>query len=150
GLRDNPADIPFACIYSFSGDGHQGRLEATVRIEPGTSLSPTRISIDRGRFIYEGLSVRTEVPQAFDLGPGFAWLADFPEGAPVSIAMVPIYPFGSFGPAGLLITGLHPHLRFEGDYRNFLELVASQLSRAFSQAQARTREKQHLDEIALA
>ncbi len=151
GLRDNPADIPFACIYSFSEDGRHATLEAAVRIEPGTSLSPKIFSIDRGHFIYEGVDVRTEVPQAFDLGPGFASLpADFPEAASVSIAVLPIYPFGTHAPAGALLTGMNPHQRFEGEYRNFLELVAAQLGRAFSQAQARIREKQHLEEIALA
>jgi len=149
GLKDNPFDIPFACAYSTSEDGRLARLEAAVRIEPGTLLSPEAISLENGEFSFAGLTARIGVSQRFDLGSRFpSGVTGISEQSPVSVAVIPIQA-GSDPVSGALIIGLDPHRPFDSDYRSFIDVISTLAGRILGHARARAREKAHAQELLL-
>ena len=129
-LAKEPWDLPFALIYLFDENGSP-RLTAQTR----------DIAIDWPRSdeprVIDGLSV----PHRDDFGETIVHQA----------AVLPIARHGDSRPAGVLVAGISPRLRYDDQYRDFLALLSNQIAtavanaRAYHEAQARAEALAEID-----
>lgn len=133
-LAIDPQDLPFAAIYL---EGEQGfELVATQGVDSGSALAPPHI---RAGDIYAGRPVDPAALTGPLMIEGIAPLVDPAAGEPWQ--RIPdhaaLLPITAAGQRGLLITGLSPVRLFEGDYRDFLILVAGQIGTAIAAVRLR-------------
>ncbi|WNV75768.1 SpoIIE family protein phosphatase [Geodermatophilus sp. DSM 44513] len=147
-LAGNPADLPFAAVYLV--DDGSARLRCASGLGPGSAV-PSVVT-PGGRYdvplrrLLAGEDVVVD-----DLGryrPGLptgAW--DVP---PVQAVALPIASSAQDrGPvAGFLVVGLNPHRRWDDAYRDFLGLVASQVSAALANAGSYEAERRRAEALA--
>ena len=149
-LGANPKDIPFALVYRYEAVQDTAVLAAAAGGERGASAFPSRLT-GLGEASPSLLDLfASDKPVRLDhletvLGhsPISVW------GAPVTEAVaMPIATSGLKDPIGFLIVGLNPYLPLNEDYRNFLELVASQVSTGLSNGLAYEEEKRRAQALA--
>src|ERR1700722_5840952 len=144
-------DVPFALFYLL--DEKHARLAATAGVQPGEPISPVRIDVDlpdtahrwpireaierQQPIIVEHLSNRfSNVPQ----GP---W-----SDPPHTAIVLPIRSNLAHRLAGVLILGASARLRFDYRYRDFCELIASQVATAIANARAYEEERKRAEALA--
>jgi signal transduction histidine kinase len=150
-LGTNAADLPFALLYLFEGDGRPARLAAAAGVEPGEPVSPQRVDLDSpgwgwplGR-IAQGRGAETVggLPARFGSVPARPW----PEPPEVAL-LLPIADRGQDRPIGALVLGISPRRALDTDYRGFLDLVAGQVSMAVANARAYEAERRRAEALA--
>lgn len=152
-LGNNPRDLPFAAIYLADAAGERLTLAGTAGFAADHPAVPRSIDVgEAGAWpVAEVLATRRPV-SVEDLGRRWA---DLPSGAwerpPRQALVVPIAGSGQAEAAGVLIAGLNPLRLADDGYRNFLDLVSSQIAasigsaRAYEEAQARAESLAELD-----
>ena len=146
-----PHDLPFASIYVLDPEGHSAHLAAAAGIEAGHPACPRviRLQGDAETWpISSALSSRTPVevdlpPERFGELPRGAW-----SDPPARALVLPLTSAIDNQPAGVLVVGLSPRLRLDAPYRDFLELVTSQMSSALASAQAYEFERRRAEALA--
>ena len=139
-------------MYLLDSDGKTARLTATAGINPkpndsfqvielggsGPAIWPFGEIKERGQIqVVENLADRLgRVPP----GP---W-----SDPPTSAAVLAIQSNIAFQPAGFLVAGLSPRLRFEDSYQGFLELVASQIAIGVANSRAYEEERKRAQALA--
>jgi len=150
-LGGNPFDIPFALIYLLDDEGKSAVLCETVGVE--RERFSGRIELGGGRDVWDLTSVfrttRTrkiaDLEKEFGRLPAGAWADDWTREAVVA----PLAKAGvQESPAGFLVAGVSPRLRFDDDYQGFLELVGGQIATAISNARAYEEEKKRAEALA--
>ena len=137
-LRKNPDDIPFAALYLI-GPGGAPELAQAIQISPAQARDP-RWPI--AGVLATGAAAAIDV-QADDALP--RGLAD----QPVRRALVlPIVSSNEAQPWGVLVAGVNPTRRLDGEYRAFFDLVAAQLAAALQSATSAEHEKRRADTLA--
>ena len=149
-LGSNPHDVPFALIYMADSDRTLS-LVGTAGIMPGHLPAPESAAMDSGTPLPFGEVLRRhEVRVVSDLAGKLA--APIPTGAweeaPAELALLPILPGGETGRRGVLAVGLNRFRLFDGNYRDFLGLVAGQLAAAVANADAFELERRRAEELA--
>ncbi|MDX1487996.1 MAG: ATP-binding protein, partial [Acidiferrobacterales bacterium] len=150
-LSSNPHDLPFAMLYIVQPDGTSLSLAGTSGIIPGHVAAPARATLDEKTLwpfattfggyditVVDDLPTRISTPL-----PTGAW-----QQSPMQAALLPITATGQTGRGGVLIVGLNPFRFFDEDYRNFLLLVAGQISASIASAQAYEEEKKRAEALA--
>lgn len=152
-LARNKYDIPFALIYLLDDAGKRARLIEAVGIEAGSPPAPSEIAVDGESAPWglgEALSTGHFQPvQELDtkFGPltAGAWEDDFTREAVV----IPLAKAGVQDlPAGFLIAGISPRIRFDEKYRDFLELAAGHVATAIANARALEEERRRAETLA--
>jgi signal transduction histidine kinase len=148
-LGSNPHDVPFALIYMADSDRALS-LVGTAGLSPGHVPAPESASIDSATPLPFGEVLRRhEIRLVTDLASKLA--APIPTGAweeaPSELALLPILPGGETGRRGVLVVGLNRFRLFDGNYRDFLGLVAGQLAAAVANADAFEQERQRAEAL---
>ena len=149
-LGSNPHDVPFALIYMADSDRTLS-LVGTTGIPPGHLPAPDSAAIDSTTPLPFGEVLRRhEIRLVTDLAGKLT--APIPTGAweepPSELALLPILPAGETGRRGVLVVGLNRFRLFDGNYRDFLGLVAGQLAAAVANADAFEQERQRAEALA--
>jgi PAS domain S-box-containing protein len=152
-LRSYPKDIPFALFYLIDSDRSSARLAAACGLDRESPAAPPVIHL-RGHasnavwpiaeiaeseqtLLLEDLAVRLkEVPR----GP---W-----SDPPHSAALIAIRSNLAHQPAGVLVAGISPRLRFDQLYRSFFDLVSNQVAAAIASARAYEEERKRAEALA--
>ncbi len=149
-LRDASADLPFALLYLLSEDGAQALLAGRVGVDhDGSSIIPLTEPAASGEIWPIARVARTgvaELVENLDNGlalPGGPW----PEPA-TSALVLPISRTASDRPYRVLVAGISPRRSLDGDYRAFLDLVASHIAQALANAEAYEEARRRAEALA--
>jgi signal transduction histidine kinase len=147
-LSTDPADLPFALLYLREDGGRGARLEAACGLVPGGAGAPRTAGPDDaepwpiGQVLETARAVRTaDVTARIGRTPCGPW----PE-QPAQAMLLPIP--GQDGPAGVMVAGISARRALDGDYRDFLDLVAGQVGTAVANARAYEEERRRADALA--
>jgi len=151
-VAENPYDLPFVLLYLLDRSGRTvklinssgltpdvvARLPQTLPIESTTSPWPFLQTIAAGNSVEVA-----ELPEVFESLTGGIW----PEPSRRAIVL-PMAKSGQTQLAGFVVAGLSPRLAFNDDYRGFLELLASHIAAAVTNARAYADERARSDALA--
>jgi signal transduction histidine kinase len=151
-LSAHEKDVPFVLLYLTDADGSVARLAASSGVAPGSGISPT--TIDPGAadgtgwpiaaaMRSETLQVVTSLQERFGSVPGGPW-SDPPDTA----VIVPIPSNKPHEPLGAIVAGISARLKFDEYYKDFLELVRTQIASAIGQARAYEDERKRAEALA--
>ena len=153
-LAEYPEDVPFALFYLLNDDRTRAHLAGAAGIEMGRAESPLEIAV-RGERSREAIwplaeTVRSEAMQIVEGLQGK--LSSVPPGPwsdpPRSAVVWPIRSNIAHQLAGLVVLGLSSRLQFDDRYRDFCELVASQVATAVANARAHEEERKRAEALA--
>ena len=150
-LGANAKDLPFTLTYLFDKDG-EARLVCPTGIEQEHPAAAPRIDQNAnlpwparelfhnpaGRLIIDVSALFPSVPL-----PTGAW--DKP---PHQAAVVPIKQRAHENPAGFLVVGINPYLRYDTAYAGFIDLVAGQIAAGIANARAYEEERRRARALA--
>ncbi|MDM9385803.1 ATP-binding protein [Chlorogloeopsis sp. ULAP01] len=147
----NPYDIPFALFYWVDKQGIQAELVASTGL-PADSIVPKTINLTEQEDVRSCPFVEvlqshepqmvTDVVERFGALPGVPW----PE-SPHSALILPILGSNKEIVECLLVAGISPRLKFDSEYRTFLELVAQQVESSITTAQIYEQEHQRAEAL---
>jgi len=149
-LSNNPADIPFAALYTVNGNG------ATLQAKTATSL-PLPINAQSDSFwrLEDAIaSLHTVFAQCQmllieNLAEQFG---EIPAGVLATglqqALVLPIWAPGQDTLSGLLVVGVNPGRRLDEDYRNFYEMAAGHIGTAIANAIAYEAERKQVEALA--
>ncbi len=140
-LNSSPSDVPFSLVYRVDNAEGSARLVGPSRVDALDAVVSNHISVDDAASRWpieqvlageEARCIELDPPVEADAG------ADIDPRPIASQALVMSLPHAPAGTAQfVLVAGINDHLRWDDAYRDFLELVASQLSTAIAQAHER-------------
>ncbi|WP_088342730.1 MULTISPECIES: response regulator [Rhodomicrobium] len=149
-LASNPRDLPFALIYLAEPDGKTATRAARCGIPADHPAAPLSVAIDRASpWPLADVLRRHEinlVPDLQSLGIDIASSAW--NQPPRRAVVIPISAAGETGRPGALIVGLNPYRLFDDSYRDFLGLVAGQISAAIANAETYESERRRVEKLA--
>jgi signal transduction histidine kinase/DNA-binding response OmpR family regulator len=144
-LASNPHDLPFASLYLLDTGGGVAHGLGSVGVPAGRALAPTAVALDDAAWSFEAVveSVRPLVQATLPAGAA----CEVPEAAAPDRTMIhPILRGGQC--TGFLVAGTSRFLALEGDYRDFLDLVAAQIGTAVTQASSYEEERKRAEALA--
>ncbi|MFF5171154.1 SpoIIE family protein phosphatase [Micromonospora sp. NPDC000089] len=133
-LDGHRADVPFALIHLHDRDGRL-TLAGASGVDPATVAAD--LPADLHRVAAGGAAGEVDVAQL---------LGTVPPDAAARALVLPLTATNE--PAGVLVVGVSRLLPLGDDYRDFLDLVAAQISRAIGQQQAYEHERARAAELA--
>jgi PAS domain S-box-containing protein len=152
-LERHAKDVPFALLYLIDEQNKQAKFAAGTGIDPGDQAFPRTISLDAsgGEQIWslavagkaEELHVIEDLTGSFKNLPQGPWSSP-----PTSAAIVPIRSNVAHHLAGFAVLGISSRLQFDEKYRNFFELVATQISITIANARAYAEERKRAEALA--
>ncbi len=151
-LANHPHDVPFALIYLASSDGHQARLVGHAGIQPGLVASPMEVDLEAattrpGQWPFRDVPAQGLVLK--DLAERFGNLPGTPWPEPATTAMLlPISHSSQKEPVAFLVAGISPRRQFDDEYREFVGLLARQLTAGIAEARAYEDEQQKAETLA--
>ena len=151
-LARHDKDIPFAVLYLIDPATNHARLTGVAGVEPGAVTSPTLVDLSE--------SVTTNWPlveamhskdmcqvrglqKRFDSVPPGPW-----SDAPDTAVVLPITSGSAQQPVGFLVVGLSARSQLDTSYRDFLELLRTQVASAISNARAYEEERHRAEALA--
>jgi hypothetical protein len=133
-------DIPFALIYLTEDNGCSARLASQTRADNHGTLCPVLVDLSKeSEGVWPLASAREQKQIIFveDLAGKFGRVPSGPWSDPPEMAaVVPIKSNVAEQPAGFLVVGLSPRLRYDDSYRGFLELLSAQIATAITNSRA--------------
>ena len=151
-LAGHAKDVPFALLYLIDADGHQARLAGTAGVAIGEDLSPVSVDLDQadsGGWPLARASRSGELHVVEGLGQRFDAVPAGPWSDPPDTAVVLSIPSARANePAAIMVAGVSARLQLDGFYRDFFELVKSQVARAIGNARAYEEEKKRAEALA--
>ncbi|MBD2070263.1 PAS domain S-box protein [Leptolyngbya sp. FACHB-671] len=149
-LETNPYDLPFAMIYLIEPEQQQIVLAGTSSIDRDHPAVPQAVAFNNDSVWQLADVVRTQkaclitdLEASFDNLPTGAW-----QQMPHQAVSIPIAASGQTGKAGILVVGLNPFRLFDGNYREFIDLVAGQISARIANAEAYEAERKRAEALA--
>lgn len=134
-LGRNSADISFAQLYLLD-ERRQARLSSSI----GVGSTP------RKHFPFDEVLRQREAIRINDIASFF--YAEVAGQMPKSALILPVPESGPDDLAGFLVAGISDHQRLDSAYRNFFDLVASQIGTAIASARAREQERIRINSVA--
>jgi len=148
-LAEHRKDVPFALLYLREEGGRFARLGAAACLEPGGPASPGLVALGEHEPWPLSATPLVEDPTPFALGGRAEALAAGPWPDPVRDALVlPIPHARQPEPAGWLVMGVSPLLRFDREYASFAQLLAGALASTLAGARAREDERRRAEALA--
>jgi signal transduction histidine kinase len=151
-LESHDKDVPFALLYLLDPNGETARLAASAGVAEGDPASVSLISMDGAEIdpwpLADALMSRAPVvvenlAQRLSKVPAGPW-----SDPPHTAVIVPIASSSLNQISGFLVAGVSPRLRFDEQYRSFLELVANQIASAISGARSYEEERKRAEALA--
>jgi signal transduction histidine kinase/DNA-binding NarL/FixJ family response regulator len=150
-LDENPTDIPFSLIYLVEESGESARLAAQTGLEVGHPAAPPTISLaDATSSVWPAGAGARELVLVEDVERRFGAISSraWPEQVQAA-ALLSINPSAEREtPDALLVVGLNPRRAFDGEYRDFVRLVAGQIGAAITAARAYEEERRRVQALA--
>jgi PAS domain S-box-containing protein len=147
-LADNPHDLPFALFY-LAGDDDGLRRSGPAGCVPTDELFPLRLGLGGDPAWPAAASQEAALVVTQELADDAVTLQNAVWPEPVTqAAALPIPQPDASRPAGLLVAGVSPRLRFDESYEQFLKLVASQIGEAMAAASAKEEEHRRVEALA--
>ena len=153
-LEAHAKDIPFALLYLIDPDRKTGRLAGTAGVGSGVRASPAIISLETdgaNKSLWPLAEATRDETLVFvtDLSSRFGGLA--PPGPwtdrPHTAAVVPIRSNKAHHLAGFLVAGVSVRLQLDASYRDFLNLVSSQIATSIANAREYEEEKKRAEAL---
>ena len=154
-LAAHSKDLPFALLYLLESDQKHAHLVGAAGVAEGGLVSPQIINIGQEandlRGWPVGMTVRTKNTQTVEnlkerfgdqLAPG-QW-----SDCPHSAVIMPLGTHGGQPITGVLILAASPRLKLDENYRNFIELIARQISNGIATAHAYTEVQRRAEVLA--
>ncbi|MFN8556469.1 MAG: ATP-binding protein [Dehalococcoidia bacterium] len=151
-LAAHSRDVPFVLLYLFDADGARARLAGAAGVEPDKDISPLVIDLrdaaahgwPMAQAVASGaMQVVESLADRFTAVPPGPW-----SDPPNTAAVIPIPTNRTDAFAGCMVVGVSARLQFDAYYRDFLDLVRTQVATAI--ANARAYEEEHKRAEALA
>jgi PAS domain S-box-containing protein len=143
-------DLCFVLIYAVDGDPRQMVLAGYSGIEEDHPAAAGTITLGAASVwpVFEAChSHEIALVRNFD-----GWGRSLPKGAwdsaPHTVAVIPIPTSGIAGRAAAVVAGLNPYRAVDGNYLNFLKLIASQISTSLANAAAYEQERRRAESLA--
>ena len=138
-MAANTFDLPFVAVYLADHDGRTARFVGGSGVDTTHPAFPETIDVegDDARWHFREVAtlrqvVRLDVSAVeLDAVPSGPW----PE-APRECVIVPVSHVGDKSVAAFVIAGVSARRAFDADYRDFVDLLAGELSQAIAGAQA--------------
>lgn len=143
-LQENPLDIPFALVHKIDNEGTSATLAATAGIGMDHFEFQKKIEIQNAENDWK-VFAKTVSENAFHVSENSGGWRELPMGAwdiaPNCFAHLPIQGGKRKHPVAVVTIALNPYRKFDDSYKNFLHLIADQISFGVSNAIAYEEEK---------
>jgi PAS domain S-box-containing protein len=151
-LSSYSKEIPFALLYLIDDDGRKARLAGAAGVTVDEEISPLVVDLDLQQENIWPLAAakRTETLQIVNnLGDRFSSLPAGPwADRPNTAVVVPIPSNKAHEPAGLMVAGVSARSKFDQLYKDFIELVRTQVATAIANARAYEEERRRVEALA--
>jgi hypothetical protein len=151
-LAKHNRDLPFVLLYLIDPDRRRARLAGAAGVETGLDLSQGNLNLDDSTTLRWPLNEGIEsgdIGLVEDLATRFRVIPPGPwSDPPTAAAIVPIPSNRPHVTAGVLITGISSRLKFDARYRDFLDLVKTQIATAISNARSHEEERKRAEMLA--
>ncbi len=151
-LSAHDKDIPFVLLYLADSDRRQARLAAASGVTLDSDIAPAMIELDDASESGWPLAatIRSDTLQVIsDVAERFASVPAGPWSDPPNTAVVVPIPSGkAHEPMGALVAGVSARLRFDEYYKDFFELVRTQVATAIGHARAYEDERKRAEALA--
>jgi len=151
-LREADCDLPFALLYLLDPDGRRAHLAGVAGTVEGEPTSPLAVDFDGPHPWAHAMTTALErgsITTVRELGSRFPSVPPGPWSDPPDMAAIVPIPAAKAGEsAGFLVTGISARLRFDAGYRDFLDLVKTQIGTAIATARAYEHEKKRAELLA--
>jgi len=152
-LERHPKDIPFALLYLIDEKQTRAYFAAGAGADTNDRKFPPTLSLEeRGSPEIWPLAAAMkaeEMQLVRDLTGRFEKLPPGPWSEPPEMAAVlPIRSNTAHQLAGFAVVGISPRLQFDESYRNFLDLVSTQISISIANARAYEEERKRAEALA--
>jgi PAS domain S-box-containing protein len=151
-LERYPKLVPFALLYLLDDQGQTARLAATAGVERGTQPAPEAIDMGDATAQLWPLHKLESSDDTLVIDDLDKRLRSVPRGPwpepPRTAIVLPIKSNVSHKPAGFLVAGVSPRVRFDDDYRGFFGLVAAQIASAIANARVYEEERKRAEALA--
>lgn len=148
GLESGGKDLPFALLYLQEPGTHELVLMASAGVSDGHPIAPRVVCSKQPSFWTFEQAQDLVDPVLVELT---GW-SNLPTGGwnrtPHQAVIVPLLTSGLQGRSGVLVAGLNPFRLFDEGFREFVKLLAGQVSASFSNAQAYEEERQRAEALA--
>jgi PAS domain S-box-containing protein len=151
-LAAHSKDIPFVLVYLLDEKRQIARLGCCAGAERGDRACPESVDLSSpigevwpfsDVLARENIRFVEKIKSRFDLVPPGPW-----SDAPISAAVLPIRSNVQHQLAGFMIAGLSSRLKFDDSYRDFLELMSTQIATTIANARAYEEERRRAEALA--
>jgi PAS domain S-box-containing protein len=151
-LSAHPRDIPFLLLYLLDEKRQIAKLACCIGADPSDRACPKSIDLTSGgERIWplsnvqsnEDIQLVHELKTKFDRIPQGPW-----SDAPDSAAVLPVRSNFQHQLAGFMIAGVSSRIRFDKSYRDFLELMSTQIATTIANARAYEEERKRAEALA--
>ncbi|MCE7064596.1 ATP-binding protein [Dyadobacter sp. CY326] len=130
-LSMNTRDFPFVILYKIKHEGSIAEIVGAAGFEPGQQplgqiidlQSATANAVSISRAVNENGVIESSSSERWQVLPRGAW-----DVSPRLFLDVPIKSANKQFPLAILTVGLNPYRKFDDAYRNFVHLIADQIS----------------------
>ena len=145
-LADNPSDVPFALLYLLDEKAEMLHLKGWTALEPGHVASPAvvKMTTTESDIVWPFAEVLQDgkVREVSELPTGLGALPSGPWPVPPRQAKaLPLQAPGQDRLAGVLICGVNPCRKLEGEHRTFFDLLAGHIATTIANARAYEHER---------
>jgi signal transduction histidine kinase len=152
-LERHPKDVPFALLYLIDEKQTHAYFAAGSGVNSNDRRFPRTVPLHETEaqqmwpfaavMNTEEVQLVSDLPSRFDAVPPGPW-----SDAPRSAAIVPIRSTVAHQLAGFAVIGISSRLQFDESYRNFLDLVSTQVSISITNARAYAEERKRAEALA--
>jgi PAS domain S-box-containing protein len=151
-LATHSKDIPFLLVYLLDEKRQNARLGCCVGAERGDRACPELVDLSSRTgevwplsdvLAREDVQFVQDIKSRFDLVPPGPW-----SDPPISAAVLPIRSNIQHQLAGFMVAGLSSRLKFDDGYRDFLELMSTQIATTIANARAYEEERKRAESLA--
>ena len=151
-LTSHDKDVPFLSLYLNDREGQTARLAASTGVTAGSDICPSVLDLSEGGGSPwpAGAAIRSDTIQVVrSLRERFVSVPQGPWSDPPGTAVVvPIPSNKAHEPLGVIIAGVSSRLKFDEYYKDFFELVRTQIASAIGQARAYEDERKRAEALA--
>ncbi|MDQ6735038.1 MAG: ATP-binding protein, partial [Nitrospirota bacterium] len=145
-LAENPADVPFALLYLLDEKGETLHLKGWTAVEPGHVASPRLVQTSTPEpdtvWPFADILKDGKVREVNELPTSLGSLPSGPWPVPPQQALIlPLQSPGQERLAGVLICGVNPCRKLEGEHRTFFDLMAGHIATTIANARAYEQER---------
>ncbi len=150
-LAAHGKDVPFALIYLIDADRGEARLAGTTGVDAGSDIAPAAVDLQRADAVWPiPRALETDAAQVVEaLGEKFVSVPAGPWSDPPTTAVVlPIGSSRAGDVTGALVVGVSARLALDAYYRDFFDLVRTQIATAIAHARAYEEERRRAEALA--